>query len=259
MRPVGCHALPIRKGGELPGSPLLLTTASLTESPFDRNQAGRARFALMLQGKAPHIFASEKGRHQHLLFARLVKFGLIVTLALGSSCSGSLYRVKKLSELPPMPNSVAAAHLGVLWVRAAPLLTDEESQELFESNLQLAGLLPVRLEIVHNGGEAVDLKRTRFHLRDATGTQWKAISAKQAIARILKANGVFAYNPHSRKIFEKEFRAYELDLKSPLTHAERLRQGLILFLSPKKEPVTSPRGLVLTIDGLSQPATLNLN
>jgi hypothetical protein len=74
----------------------------------------------------------------------------------------------------------------------------------------------------------------------------------------LKANGVFAYNPNSRKTFEKEFSAYELNLKTPLTHAEGRRQGFIIFLAPKKEPVTSPRSLVLTIEGLSEPAALNL-
>src|SRR5438132_7493220 len=173
--------------------------------------------------------------------------------------TGGLYKVKPFVKLPPMPESAKTTDLGSISFRAAPLLTDEETQELFESNLQLAGLLPVRLEIVHNSGEAIDLSKVRFHLRDASGTEWKIIPAKQSIGRILKANEVFAYNPNSRKIFEKEFRAYELDLRSPLTHAERQRRGLVMFLSPKKEPVASPRGLVLTIDGLAQPATLNLN
>jgi len=176
-----------------------------------------------------------------------------------ASCSGSLFKVKPTSALPPLAATAAHADLGSISFRAAPLLTDEETQELFDSNLQLAGLLPVRVEIVHNSGEPIDLSKVRFHLRDASGTEWKIIPAKQAIGRILKANGVFAYNPNSRKTFEKEFRAYELDLRSPLTHAERQRRGLIIFLSPKKDPVFSPRGLVLTIDGLAQPATLNLN
>jgi len=109
------------------------------------------------------------------------------------------------------------------------MLTDEESQELFEANLQLAGLLPVRVEINHNGGDAIELKKIRFRLTDSAGTKWKAVSAKQAIARILKANGVSLYNPSSRKTFEQEFRAYELNLKSPLTHAEGRRQGLRHF------------------------------
>jgi len=176
-----------------------------------------------------------------------------------TSCSSSLFKVKPPSALPPLAATAASADLASISLRAAPLLTDEETQELFESNLQLAGLLPVRVEIVHNSGEPIDLTKVRFHLRDASGTEWKIIPAKQAIGRILKANGVFAYNPNSRKTFEKEFRAYELDLRSPLTHAERQRRGLIIFLSPKKDPVSSPSGLVLTIDGLAQPATLKLN
>src|SRR5947209_6961114 len=187
------------------------------------------------------------------------RLGFCMLALVTASCSGSLFKVKPVSELPAMPASAASANVGSLSFRASPLLTDEETQELFEANLQLAGLLPVRLEIVHNSGEAIDLSKVRFHLRDAAGAEWKIIPAKQAIGRILKANGVFAYNPNSRKIFEKEFRAYELDLRSPLTHAERQRRGLIIFLSPKKDPVSSPRGLVLTIDGLAQPATLKLN
>ena len=190
---------------------------------------------------------------------QICRIGPALILFSAASCSGSLFKVNPPSALPPLAATAAHADLGSISFRAAPLLTDEETQELFESNLQLAGLLPVRVEIVHNSGEDIDLRKVRFHLRDAAGTEWKIIPAKQAIGGILKANGVFAYNPNSRKIFEKEFRAYELDLRSPLTHAERQRRGLIIFLSPKKDPVSSPRGLVLTIEGLAQPATLNLN
>ena len=192
-------------------------------------------------------------------FRWIIKSAFAFTLVFASSCGGSLFQVKPVAQLPPMPATVASTNLGSISFRAAPMLTDEESQELFESNLQLAGLLPVRVEINHNGGDPIEMKKLRFRLTDAAGTKWKAISAKQAIARILKANGVFAYNPSSRKQFEQEFRAYELDLKTPLTPGERRRQGFVIFLAPEKAPVSSPRGLVLTIEGLSQPATLKLN
>ena len=182
-----------------------------------------------------------------------------LTLLFTSSCGGSLFHVKPVAALPPMPAAVASTNLGSISFRAAPMLTDEESQELFESNLHLAGLLPVRVEISHNSGEAIELTKIRFRLTDSAGTKWKPVSAKQAIARILKANGVSLYNPSSRKTFEQEFRAYELNLKNPLTHSEGRRQGFIIFLSPENTPVSSPRGLVLSIEGLAQPATLNLN
>ena len=204
-----------------------------------------------------------KSRHRADDFRRkflwVINFILACTPVFVSSCGGSLFKVKPAANLRPMPATVASANLGSISFRAAPLLTDEESQELFESNLQLAGLLPVRIEISHNGGDPIELKRVHFLLTDAAGTKWKVISARQAIARILKANDVFAYNPASRKTFEQEFRAYELNLKSPLTHNEGRRQGFVIFLAPGKAPVSVPRGLVLTIEGLSQTATLNLN
>jgi len=184
---------------------------------------------------------------------------LISVLLAAAGCSNSLFKVKPPSTLKEMPPGAPSINVVSLTFQASPLLTDEQTQELFESNLQLAGLLPVRIAIEHNGGAAMELKKLRFQLHDGSGADWKMISAKQAISRILKANGVFNYNPNSRKTFEKEFRAYELDLKSPLASAERRRQGLIFFLSPQKEPVTSPRNLVLTIQGLTEPASLNLN
>ena len=184
---------------------------------------------------------------------------VVLFLLVTAGCSGSLYKVKPPAALARMPAGAPSTNLGAISFQAAPLLTDEETQELFEANLQLAGLLPVRIAIQHNGGDSIDLKKVRFQLHDGSGSEWKMLSAKQAISRILKANGVFVYNPNSRKTFEKEFRAYELDLKSPLTHAEGRREGIVIFLSAKKESVSSPRNLVLTIDGLAQPASLNLN
>jgi hypothetical protein len=158
-----------------------------------------------------------------------------------------------------MPATAATADVGSVTFRAAPLLTDEETQELFEANLQLAGLLPVRLGVTHNGGEPLLLKKLKFKLHDGSGNEWKLISGKQAVSHILKANDVFLYNPNSRKTFEKEFRAYDFDLKSPLAHSERQRQGLIIFLSPQKKPVASPQGMTLSIEGLAKPVSLKLN
>jgi hypothetical protein len=175
------------------------------------------------------------------------------------SCSNSLFKVRPVNEMKAMPASAASINVGSLSFRASPLLTDEETQELFESNLQLAGLLPVRLEVVHHSGEAIEMKKLKFRLNDAANTEWKLISPKQAISRILKANGINLYNPNSRKQFEKEFRAYEFNVKDALTHAEGERQGLLIFQSAGKDPVASPKNLTLTVEGLAQPVALKLN
>jgi hypothetical protein len=192
-------------------------------------------------------------------FQQLVRAALSVLALLLSSCGGALFKVKPVVELPPLTGDVKSASVGGVTVKVAPLMSDEESQDLFEANLPLSGVLPLRLEFEHESGVPVELKRARFRLRDAAGKEWKLLSTKQAISQILKANGVFAYNPHSRKQFEKEFSAYELDLKSPLSDSEHRRQGFLFFQSPNKEPVAGPRGLVLQIERVPQPASITLN
>lgn len=176
-----------------------------------------------------------------------------------TGCGSSLYRVKPVAELPALPDNSRSASAGGVSVRVAPLLTDEEAQELFEVNLPLAGVLPVRMEMTFESGIPVEIKRARFRLRDAQGREWKLLSTKGAISRILKANEVFAYNPHSRKEFEKEFGSYAIELKEPLTDSDRRRQGFLFFQTPKGEPVRSDQGLVLTIERLPQPVELKLD
>ena len=190
--------------------------------------------------------------------ARLAVFAAATAL-LSTSCGGSLFKVKPVVELPPLSGNVKTASAGGVSVRIAPLLSDEESQDLFEANLPLGGVLPLRLELVFESGVPVDTKRVRFRLRDSEGREWKLISPKAAVGRILKANDVYTYNPNSRKQFEKEFSAYGLDLKSPLSGSERRHQGFLFFETPKKQPVESPRGLVLTIERLPQPVEIQLN
>ncbi len=182
---------------------------------------------------------------------------MLIALLLMAGCGGSLYKVKPVVE-SPITETGGSARAGGLNVRALPLLTDEESQDLFEANLPLAGLLPVRVEISNEGSEAVALERARFRLQDGEGREWKARSAKQAVARILENNKVTLYNPNARTRFEEAFRAYALDTKTPLATAGR-RQGMIFFQTPKKEPVESPRSLILTIEKLPQPVVLRLN
>jgi len=194
----------------------------------------------------------------YLQRVRLVTFLIAVGL-LATSCVGSLYKVKPVVELPPLTGDVKSASAGGVTVRVAPLLSDEESQELFEANLPLGGILPVRLELVFESGVAVETKKMRFRLRDGAGREWKQLTPKAAVSHILKANDVYAYNPNSRKQFEKEFVAYGIDLTSPLSNDDRRHQGFVFFETPKKEPVESPRGLVLSVERLPQPVEVPLN
>lgn len=182
---------------------------------------------------------------------------LAVLISLTGCGGGSLYKVKPVVEAP-VGDGAGSARASDLNVRAVALLTDEENQELFEANLPLAGLLPVRVEISNEGGGTVALDRARFRLRDGEGRVWQTRSAKQAVSRILSSNGITFYNPAARKGFEQAVSAHALDLKTPLAPSQR-RQGLIFFQTPKKEPVESPRALTLSIEKLPQPIEVRLN
>ena len=190
---------------------------------------------------------------------RVVLTSLLAAAFLATSCTGSLFKVKPVNELPPLPANTRSAEAGGVTVRVAPLLTDEESSELFEANLPVVGILPVRLELAFQSGVPVELKRARFRLRDGQNREWKLLSGKNASSRILKANGVTLYNPHSRKQFEKEFRAYEIDLKTPLSSADPRRRGFLFFEAPDKRPVSSSQPLTLTVERLPQPASITIN
>ena len=178
---------------------------------------------------------------------------------LAMSCTGSLFKVKPVTELPPLPANSRSADAGGVTIRVAPLLTDEQSQELFEANLPVSGVLAVRVELDFQSGVPVELKTARFRLHDAGNQEWKLLSAKSAVSRIMKANGVFAYNPKSRKQFEKEFGSYEIDLKTPLSSSDTRRQGFFFFQTPDKRPVSSGQKLTLTVERLPQPASITIN
>jgi hypothetical protein len=186
---------------------------------------------------------------------------LVASLAIliTSSCSGSLFKVKPAAELPPLPANTRSADAGGVTLRVAPLLTDEETQELFEANLPLSGVLPLRVELAFQSGVAIELKKARFHLRDEQNREWKLLAPKSAVSRIMKANGITLYNPNSRKQFEQEFGAYGIDLKTPLSSSEPRRQGFLFFQTPDKQAVTAAQKLTLTVERLPQTASVTIN
>jgi len=184
---------------------------------------------------------------------------LTAPVLMAASCTGSLFKVKPVNELPPLPSNMRSADAGGVTIRVAPLLTDEQSQELFEANLPLSGVLALRVDMTFQSGVPVELKKARFRLRDSQNREWKFLTAKSAVSRIMKANGVFLYNPHSRKQFESEFGAYGIDLKTPLSSGDSRRQGFLFFQTPDKRPVRSGQQLTLSIERLPQAATITIN
>jgi hypothetical protein len=191
---------------------------------------------------------------------RFLSLILFLLSAIAISCSSSsLFKVKPAIELPPLPANTRSADAGGVTVRVAPLLSDEEIQELFEANLPLAGVLPLRVALAFQSGVPVELKKARFRLRDSQNREWKLLSPKSAISRIMKSNGVTLYNPNSRKQFEQEFVAYAIDLKTRLSSSDPTRQGFLFFQTPDKKAVTADNQLTLTVERLPQTASITVN
>jgi len=184
---------------------------------------------------------------------------LFFVVIVATSCSTSLFKVKPVTELPPLPSAARSTDAGGVTLRVAPLLTDEESQELFEANLPVSGVLAVRIELAFQSGVPIETKRARFRLQDSANQEWKLLSPKNAISRIMKANGVTLYNPNSRKQFAQEFAAYAIDLKAPLSSSDPRRQGFLFFQTPDKRPVRSDLRLTLSVERLPQAASIVLN
>jgi len=183
---------------------------------------------------------------------------LISALLFTAACAGPLFKVKPVTQLPPLPTTAKVVDAGGVAVRVAPLLTDEESQELFQANLPVIGMLPLRLEMDFPSSSPVELKKVKFKLHDGQNREWKLLSTKSAVSRILKGNEIRLYNPNFRKQFETDFGAYEFDLKTPLSPSDSQRRGFLFFQTPDKRPVETTQ-LTLTIERLPQPVTIALN
>ena len=173
-----------------------------------------------------------------------------------SGC-GSAYKVKPAVNAP-LPDEAKSNSTSLYSLRATALFTDEESQDLFETNLPLAGVLPVRVEFENKSGAPVDLKKVRFIIGDAGGKNWKNLSAKDTVKRVYKANKIFAYTPASRKEFLEGVQTHALNVDLPLVQGEK-RAGVLFFQTPNKEPVEKPQGLILRVEKLAEVIELRLN
>lgn len=174
-----------------------------------------------------------------------------------NACGGSLYKVKPATGAP-LPDDAKTSASGLIPLRAVPLFEDEESQDLFETNLPLAGVLPIRVEIENKTGAVIDLKKARFSLIDASGKEWKNLSVKETVKRVLKANGVYVYTPASKQSFTDGLNSHTLSVDSILNQGEK-RAGILFFQSPNKVQVERQQGLILRVEKLPERLELPLN
>ena len=165
-------------------------------------------------------------------------FLLVAVVAFGC---GKPFNVKTQPDLPPA-NYADKATADNLSIQAQALTNEDFLYDTFDANLIAAGVLPVRIALTNSGGDAADLKNSRFEIQSHYG-RFKSVEARKAFKRLISYYGISVYSKSGYQESLEAFVFHSLDLTTPLAAAQS-RQGLVFFLVP----VEAARGAGLTLD-----------
>ncbi len=176
---------------------------------------------------------------------------LFFILPLSLSCGGKLYDVAPLPGTAPV---ISAGDPGGLRI-GAKALSGDEAFELFSANLPLAGVMAVEIELSNDAAESINTRNLKFELRDSAGAQFKRISSKNALSRVMDYYGVSFYRKDARNRTRDDYAAVEFKTDSPLGVQES-RRGYMFFQS--KVESAAPAGLILNVTGYREPLSLQI-
>lgn len=172
-------------------------------------------------------------------------------LLLSISCSGAPFKIAPKVPVDPVTITNSTAN-DRLELRAA-ILNEDEVVDLFDGNLILAGIIPVRVVINNRTAQSVELSDVKFRLSSGK-KKFDEKKAKDVLKQMVKYYGVRLYNPTAYDEMQTAFINYSLDVNKTIDSGET-RQGLIFFKFIKEQPL--PTGLNLEFKQGSQ-AALNL-
>jgi hypothetical protein len=183
---------------------------------------------------------------------------VLSSLAVALVGCGKPFNVKTRPGLPPA-NYAGKAIAGSITVEAQAITDEDFLYETFDANLILARVLPVRVSVMNQGEETVDLKKSRFEILDQSGRRFQALSARDVFKRLLSYYGISTYSKHGYRESLNDFSGYALDVGSPLAGGTS-RDGLLFFLMPDESAGRAGLTLVLSRLGkASVSAELRLN
>jgi hypothetical protein len=172
------------------------------------------------------------------------------------SCAGAPFRVAPRVEVPvdSIRSSASSSRLEL----RAQVLDEEEVVKLFDGNLLLAGIIPIRVALTNRSEEALNTGDLKFQLTDVTGRRFSSVKAKDVMKQLIKYYGIRLYSYAPEKEMRARFLTHSLPMEKRLQPAES-RQGLIFFKQTKESPL--PQGLRLQLSGLkpSDPLLVELN
>ena len=109
---------------------------------------------------------------------------LLIIAAHLSACA--TYQNKAVSFRPPNAYANYQDSYGIL-VGAESFSDSKEAEQAFGFNLKAAGLLPVQVVIDNKSGQGVEVVSGQTFLIDNSNRYWKALTNREAIARVKKA------------------------------------------------------------------------
>jgi len=143
-----------------------------------------------------------------------------------AGCGGKPFNVKTRPEPLPSVSGPVTESQGVSF-QAEALTNEDYLYEMFDANLIMAGILPVRLKIENTSGEAVNLKRVKFEVVSG-GQSLKIIDAGGAFKRLISFYGISTYSKEGYRESKGDLSSHALSLHAPIAPGEA-RQGLIFF------------------------------
>jgi hypothetical protein len=190
-------------------------------------------------------------------------FVLLITLVI-TGCGGKPFeirerpfKIKEGREAPPV--NIARAKSDQIEIEAEAIRDEDYLYETFNANLILAGVLPIRLELVNQGQGPVDLSKAQFEIKVADGRGYKMADAKKAFKRLMSYYEISTYSKSGYKESQEDFASYSLDFTKPLGAGES-REGLVFFIVP--DAITQTTGVTMAASRLdrkqSKSATVEL-
>src|ERR1044071_1882526 len=101
---------------------------------------------------------------------------LFISLLPLFSCSSVPFKVQPRVEVAPA--SIAGLAAGKNIDLRAQLLAEDEIVHLFDGNLLLAGIIPVRVAITNHSEQRQFISQSEFQLSDQSGRRFSLVKAK---------------------------------------------------------------------------------
>jgi hypothetical protein len=157
-------------------------------------------------------------------------FFVFLTFLVGA-CSREPFRIQPKADSAPEALN-ATGSTAAFSIHARALRDENESNDKFDANHLLAGIMLVEIRLENASGAPLILDGLKFQLRDAKGTEWPAITPDQSIKRLIKYYGVRAYAVDGYNTFREKYRGYGFPAKGSLAPGTSA-QGYLFFRMPK--------------------------